>query len=193
MLILVLGLLLFLGPHSVRIFAEPWRNDQIARLGEGKWKGLYSLVSLAGLVLIVWGYGQARLDPVVLWNPPVWTRHAAAALMLPAFILIAAGNMRGTRLKHWIGHPMVMGVKLWAFAHLLANGMLADAVLFGSFLVWAVVDYSAARRRDRAAGVVYPPGTLSRDLMAVVIGVAAWVAFAFWLHQWLFGVRPLGV
>lgn len=192
MIILVLGLLLFLGTHSVRIFAEPWRNDQIARLGEGKWKGLYSLVSLAGLVLIVWGYGQARLDPVVLWNPPVWTRHAAAALMLPAFILIAAGNMRGTRLKRGIGHPMVMGVKLWAFAHLLANGMLADAVLFGSFLVWAVVDYRVARRRDRATGVVYPQGTLSRDLLAVVIGAVAWVAFALWLHLWLFGVRPLG-
>ena len=193
MLILVLGLLLFLGAHSVRIVAEPWRNDQIARLGEGKWKGLYSLVSLAGLVLIVWGYGQARLDPVVLWSPPVWTRHAAAALTLPAFILIVAGNMRGTRMKRTFGHPMVAGVKVWAFAHLLANGMLADVVLFGSFMVWAIVDYRAARRRDRATGVVYPPGALSRDLVAVVIGTAAWVVFAFWLHQWLFGVRPLGV
>jgi uncharacterized membrane protein len=192
MLTLVFGLLLFLGMHSVRIFAEPWRNDQIARMGEGRWKGLYSLVSLAGLVLIVWGYGQARLDPVILWHPPVWTRHAAAALMLPAFILIVAGNMRGTGMKRRIGHPMVMGVKLWAFAHLLANGMLADAVLFGSFLVWAVIDYRAARRRDRAAGVVHPPGTLSRDLLAVVIGVVTWAVFAFWLHLWLFGVRPLG-
>ena len=193
MLILVLGLLLFLGAHSVRIVAEPWRNDQIARLGERRWKGLYSLVSLAGLVLIVWGYGQARLDPVVLWSTPVWTRHAAAALTLPAFILIAAGNMRGTRMKRAFGHPMVVGVKVWAFAHLLANGMLADVVLFGSFLVWAIVDYRAARRRDRATGVAYPPGALSRDLAAVVIGTAAWVVFAFWLHQWLFGVRPLGV
>jgi uncharacterized membrane protein len=191
MLTLVIGLVVFLGAHSVRIVAEPWRNDQIARLGEGTWKGLYSLVSLAGLVLIVWGYGQARLEPVVLWNPPVWSRHAAAALMLPAFVLIAAGNLRGTRMKRAFGHPMVLGVKVWAFAHLLANGMLADVVLFGSFLAWAVVDYRTARRRDRAMGVTYPQGALSRDLIAVVIGIAAWAAFAFWLHLWLFGVRPL--
>ena len=193
MFFLVLGLLIFLGAHSVRIVAEPWRNDRISRMGEAKWKGLYSVVSLAGLVLIVWGYGQARLDPVVVWNPPLWTRHAAAALLIPAFILIVAGNMRGTRMKRTFGHPMVLGVKLWAFAHLLANGMLADVVLFGSFLVWAVFDYRAARRRDRATGVVYPPGALSKDAVAVVIGVVAWVAFAFWLHLWLFGVRPLGV
>ena len=192
MLILILGLLIFLGAHSVRIIAEPWRNDQIARLGEGKWKALYSLVSLVGLVLIVWGYGQARLDPVVLWTPPTWTRHAAAALMIPSFILIVAGNMRGTRMKRAFGHPMVAGVKVWAFAHLLANGMLADVVLFGSFLVWAVVDYRSARRRDRAMGVVYAPGTVARDMMAVAIGLAAWVVFAFWLHLWLIGVRPFG-
>lgn len=193
MFFLVLGLLIFLGAHSVRIVAEPWRNDRISRMGEARWKGLYSVVSLAGLVLIVWGYGQARLDPVVVWNPPLWTRHAAAALLIPAFILVVAGNMRGTRMKRTFGHPMVLGVKLWAFAHLLANGMLADVVLFGSFLIWAVFDYRAARRRDRAMGVVYPPGALSKDAIAVVIGIVAWVAFAFWLHLWLFGVRPLGV
>jgi uncharacterized membrane protein len=192
MLFLVLGLVVFLGAHSVRIVAEPWRNDQISRMGEGKWKGLYSVVSVVGLVLIVWGYGQARLDPVVIWSPPLWTRHAAAALLIPSFILIVAGNMRGTRMKRTFGHPMVLGVKLWAFAHLLANGMLADVVLFGSFFAWAVFDYRAARRRDRAMGVVYPPGALSKDLVAVVIGIAAWVVFAFWLHLWLIGVRPFG-
>lgn len=190
MLALLAGLVIFLGAHSVRIVADPWRARTIARLGAGPWKGLYSLVSAVGLVLIVWGYGQARLDPVVVWVPPVWTRHLAAVLVLPAFVLIAAGNMRGTRLKARLGHPMVLGTKLWAFAHLIANGMLADVVLFGSFLAWAIVDYASARRRDRAAGVTYPPGTLKRDAIAVVAGTLAWAIFGFWLHLPLIGVRP---
>ena len=190
MLALVLGLVLFLGVHSMRIVAEPWRTQAIARLGPGPWKGLYSLVSAVGLVLIVWGYGQARLEPVVVWTPPVWTRHLAALLVLPAFILIAAGNIPGTRIRAWFGHPMVLGTKLWAFAHLISNGMLADVVLFGSFLAWAIVDYASARRRDRAAGVVQARGTGSRDAIAVVAGAVAWFVFAFWLHLPLIGVRP---
>jgi len=128
----------------------------------------------------------------VLYTPPVWARHVAALLMLPAFILIVAGNMRGTRMKAALGHPMLLGTKVWAFGHLLANGTLADVVLFGSFLVWAVADYASARRRDRAAGVVYPAGAWSRDALAVVVGVVAWFVFGFWLHGWLIGVRPFG-
>jgi uncharacterized membrane protein len=188
--VLILGLVLFLGAHSVRIVAGDWRNAQLARMGEAKWKGLVSLVSLAGLVLIVWGFGQAHADPVVVWHPPPWTRYAAILLTLPAFVLIVAGNMRGTRMKAAIGHPMVAGTKVWAFAHLLANGTLADIVLFGSFTIWAVVDFTSSRRRDRAAGTVYPQGTLSRDLLATAIGVVAWAVFGHWLHGWLFGVRP---
>ena len=189
MLILIAGLVVFLGVHSVRIVADSWRARTIARVGEGPWKVAYSLVALAGLVLIVWGYGQARMSPVVIWTPPIWTRHVAALLVLPAFVLIAAGNMRGTRIKAKLGHPMVVGTKVWAFAHLLANGMLADVVLFGSFVAWAVVDYASSRRRDRAAGVVYPPGRLSRDALALAAGLVAWVVFGFWLHGPLIGVR----
>jgi len=190
MTVLILGLVLFLGVHSIRIVADGWRSAQIARIGELKWKGIYALVSLAGLVLIVWGFGQARLDPIVVWHPPVWTRHVAALLVLPAFVLIVAGNMRGTKMKAAVGHPMVLGTKLWAFAHLLANGTLADIALFGGFLVWAIVDYASSRKRDRAAGTVYPPGALSRDVMAAAIGAVAWAVFGYWLHGWLFGVRP---
>ena len=189
---LVTGLVLFLGVHCVRIVADDWRSAQIARIGERKWKGLYALLSVVGFVLLVWGYGQARLDPVVLWNPPAWMRHVGALLTLPAFVLVVAGNMRGTRMKAALGHPMVLGVKLWAFAHLIANGTLAAVVLFGSFLVWAIVDFASLRRRDRALGTVYPPGSIRRDLLALAIGVVAWVAFAFWLHGLLFGVRPFG-
>jgi uncharacterized membrane protein len=192
MAILILGLVVFLGAHSLRIFAEDWRASRIRAMGEGKWKILYSLVSIAGFVLIVVGYGQARLDPVVLYAPPAWTKHVAALLTVPAFVLIAAAYVKGTRIKASIGHPMIAGVKVWAFAHLLANGTLADVVLFGAFLAWAVPDYIAARRRDRVAGTVYPIGPISRDVTAVVAGLVAWAAFAFWLHGLLIGVRPFG-
>jgi uncharacterized membrane protein len=187
---LILGLIIFLGVHSVRVVAVDWRTARIARIGEGLWKGLYSLASVLGFVLIVWGYGQARLDPLVLWTPALWTRHLLPPLTILTFILVAAAYVPGTRIKAWLGSPMVLGVKLWAFAHLIANGTLAATVLFGSFLAWAIVDFASSRRRDRAAGVVYPAGSLARDAMSILIGIVAWVVFAFWLHGWLIGVRP---
>ncbi|MGQ0658697.1 MAG: NnrU family protein [Chromatiales bacterium] len=187
---LILGLLIFLGVHSVRMVAEGWRVRQIARLGEKRWKGLYSLASAVGLVLIVWGYGVTRAEPVVIWNPPAWTLPVAAVLNLPAFVLIAAAYVPGNSMKPALGHPMVLGVKVWAFAHLISNGGLGDVVLFGAVLVWAVFDYMVARRRDRAAGVRYPAGTLKGDATATVIGLAVWALFAAFLHQWLIGVRP---
>jgi len=188
---LVAGLVLFLGVHSVRIVGDRWRSDMMARLGPLRWKAVYSLLSLAGLILIVWGYGQARLDPVVVWSPPPWTRHLTSLLVLPSFVLIAAGNLPGTKMRAALGHPMVLGTKLWAFAHLLSNGMLADIVLFGAFLAWAIADYASARRRDRLEGKVYREGSIGRDALAVAIGTAAWAAFGFWLHGPLIGVRPL--
>jgi uncharacterized membrane protein len=192
MTLLILGLILFLGPHSVRVFAEGWRSAQIARRGEKAWKGIYSVVSVVGFVLIIYGYGLARADPIVLYSPPIWTRHLAAVLTLLAFILFVASKVPGTRFKAAIGHPMVAGVKVWAFAHLISNGTLADVLLFGSFLGWAVVDYIAARQRDRAAGTVYVAGPLSRDIATVLIGTVLWAVFAFWLHGPLIGVRPMG-
>jgi uncharacterized membrane protein len=192
MAILILGLLIFLGTHSVRIFADGWRTRQLARLGEGRWKGLYSVASTVGLVLIVWGFGLARSDPTFLWTPPLWMRHVAALLTLPAFILIVAAYVPGNRIKARLGHPMVVGVKVWAFAHLLAASTLAGAILFGAFLAWAVADFASARRRDRRAGTVYPAGTIARDALALIVGLLAWAAFAFYLHGWLIGVRPLG-
>jgi uncharacterized membrane protein len=189
---LILGLALFIGTHSVRIVADDWRSAQVARLGLATWKALYALAAIAGFVLIVWGYGTARAAPIVVFAPPVWTRHLAALLTLPAFVLLAAAYVPGTRIKALVGHPMVVGTKVWAFAHLLANGMLADVLLFGSFLAWAILDYVAARRRDRAAGTVYVAGPFSRDLIAIVGGVVAWAVFALWLHGLLIGVRPFG-
>lgn len=194
MLTLVAGLVLFLGAHSVRVFAEGWRTATIARIGEKGWKGMVSLVSIAGFVLIVIGFGLARQNPLTLWpQPPVWTRHLAALLTLIAFVLLAAAYVPGNQIKAALHHPMILGVKVWAFAHLLANNTLAEFLLFGGFLAWAVLDFRAARRRDRAAGTVYPPGSPARSAATVVVGIAAWAVFAFWLHRVLIGVQPLGV
>jgi len=191
MLLLIVGLVIFLGTHSVRIFADGWRTRQRERIGAMRWKGLLSLVSLAGFVLLCWGYGIARTQTIVVWSPPSWTHHLAALLVLFAFILLAAAHLPGTRIKAAIGHPMTAAVKVWALAHLIANGTLADIVLFGSFLAWSVAAFASARRRDRAAGTVYPARGIGRDLAAVIAGAIAWGIFARYLHLWLIGVSPM--
>ena len=192
MAVLTLGLALFLGVHSTRIAADGWRTATIARIGEKTWKGLYALASIAGFVLIVWGFGLARRNPVYLWEAPMGMRHLAGALMLVAFILLVATYVPRNAIKAKLHHPMVLSVKVWSVAHLLANGNLADVVLFGAFLAWAVFSFRAARRRDRAAGTVYPAGTASGTAMTVVMGIAVWAVFAFWAHGLLFGVWPFG-
>lgn len=189
---LILGLVLFLGVHSVRIFGDNWRTQFRAKRGENAYKGLYSLLSVAGFVLLIWGYGQARQQPVLLWVPPVGMRHLAALLTLLAFVLLAASQIPGNAIKAKLRHPMVLGVKVWAFAHLLSNGMLADVVLFGTFLLWAVLSFRAARQRDRAGQIVYAPGRPVPTVLAVVAGVAAWAFFAFYAHSAWIGVRPFG-
>ena len=192
MLYLILGLILFLGIHSTRIFADPWRTKQIARFGAGGWKGLYTLFSLVGFGLIIWGYGEARQAPMILWNPPVAMRHVAALLTMISFILVVAAYVPRNKVKAKLGHPMYAGVKLWAFAHLLANGSLADVLLFGGFLAWSVMGFVVSRKRDRANGVKYPAGELVMTGLVVMIGIAAWAAFALWAHGVLIGVRPFG-
>ena len=190
MTLLILGLVIFLGVHSTRIVAEPWRRQTIARMGEGAWKGAYTLLSLAGFALIVYGYGQARMTPVVLWASPTWTRHLDALLMLASLILLVATYVPRNGIKARLHHPMVLSVKIWALAHLLANNTLADLLLFGSFLVWAVLSFRAARGRDRAAGTVYPAGTLLWTVLTAMVGLLAWVVVSVWAHGWLFGVKP---
>ena len=190
MTLLILGLVIFLGVHSTRIVAEPWRRRTIARMGAGAWKGVYTIVSLVGFALLIYGYGQARLTPTVLWASPTWTRHLAALLMLASFILLVATYVPRNGIQAKLHHPMVLAVKVWALAHLLANNTLADLLLFGGFLVWAVLSFRAARGRDRAAGTVYPAGSLAGTALTVVAGGVAWVVFALWAHAWLFGVKP---
>lgn len=190
MVYLVAGLLVFLGVHSVRIVADGWRTQQLARVGEGAYKGIYSLLSLAGFVLLIYGFGVARETPSLVWTPPVGMRHAASLLTLIAFVLLVAAYVPGNSIKARLHHPMVLAVKFWALAHLLANGNLAHMVLFGSFLAWAVLNFIAARKRDRLAGIQYPPGKPIATAITVVVGLVAWAAFAFKLHGWLIGIRP---
>jgi uncharacterized membrane protein len=159
-------------------------------MGMPAYKGVYTLASVLGFALIVIGYGQARTAPLVLWDPPLWTRHLSALLMLFAFVLLVAAYVPGNRIKAAVKHPMILGVKIWALGHLLANGTLADVLLFGGFLVWAVFDYRAARLRDRRQGSAVAPPTLAGTVATLVIGVVLWAAFAMYLHAWLFGVSP---
>jgi uncharacterized membrane protein len=194
MLTLVAGLVLFLGVHSVRVFADGWRTSTIEKVGEMPFKGVYSLVSIAGFVLIVVGYALSRHSPVVLWSPPpVWVRHLAALLTLVAFVLVAAAYVPGNAIKARLRHPMILGVKVWALAHLVANNTLADVLLFGSFLAWAVLDFRAARKRDQTLATVAPVAGPARTVIAVVLGVVLWAVFAFWLHAKWIGVSPMAV
>ena len=191
MSLLIIGLIIFLGSHSSRIFAEPWRNHMIDRLGEVKWKGLYTIASLIGLVLVVIGYGQARQAPIVLWQPAPYLIHISILLNLVAFIFLAASSPSNNAIRLKLKHPMILGVKVWALAHLLANGTLVDLILFGSFLLWAVLDFRSARKRPihmPEKAVISTKATIT----VVVTGIVIWAAFIFGLHQYLIGVSPLG-
>jgi uncharacterized membrane protein len=191
MTLLILGLVLFIGTHSVSILAPAWRDRVAARLGEMPWHGLYSAVSLVGVLLIVWGYGLARQDPVALYAPPVWSRHLALLLLVPVFPLLFATYLPG-RIHAAVKHPMLAAVKLWALAHLLANGNLADLILFGTFLAWAVADRISLKGRTPPKVPGVPEGR-ANDWIAIAAGLLIYVAFLGGLHTWLTGVAPLGM
>lgn len=190
MLWLVLGLIIFLGTHSVRIVAEPWRLRAIERLGVNGWKVPYSLLSIVGFALIIWGFGQARQQPVVLWQPMVAFRHLNALFTLAAFILVVAAYVPRNHFKRRLRHPMIIGVFLWALGHLLATGMLADLVLFGAFAGWAVLDWWAAMARGRGMPFTDVGASPGATVITLLKGVAAWAAFAFWAHRAWIGIAP---
>ncbi len=204
---LILGLILFLGAHSVRMVADGWRTRCIEAWGEKAFKGVYALVALLGFYLLVVGYGEARLETVALWNPPRFTKHISILLMLSSSILLMAAYIPCNHFKMRMGHPMVLSVKVWALSHLLANGNLADVVLFGAFLIWAVLNFRSARTRDRAMSLNAAQDaadlTLSESetknqakLLSTVItlvgGMAIWALITFVLHAKLVGVSPMG-
>ncbi len=188
--VLIIGLVIFFAMHTVSIINEPWRDRMVAKLGELPWKGVYSLVAIVGFVLIVWGYGLARGNPVVLYTPPMWLRHVALLLLIPVFPLLLATYFPG-RIQAATKHPMLVATKLWAVAHLLANGILADVLLFGSFLAWAVVDRISMKHRTQRPVPGVPPSKVN-DIIAVIFGLALYIAFALWLHMWLIGISPIG-
>jgi len=196
---LILGLILFLGAHSVRIWADGWRDQTIEAYGEKAFKGVYALVSILGFYLLVVGYGEARLQTVALWNPPIFTKHISMLLMLLSSILLMATYIPRNHFKMRLGHPMVLSVKVWALSHLLANGNLADLVLFGSFLIWAVLNFRSARARDRAQvqnSDANEEAPLKPNLLATLIalfgGMGLWAVITFVLHAKVVGVAPMG-
>ena len=186
---MILGLVVFFGVHSISIVNEPWRDQMVARMGEWPWKGVYSIAALAGLVMISMGYGMARYDPVYLYFPPQWLRHTSLLLMAFVFPLVFAAYFTG-RIKSAVKHPMLLATKIWALAHLLANGTLADVILFGSFILWAGADRASMKRRSQRPITSAPPSKVN-DLIAVVGGLVVYFAFFLWLHQWLIGVPPV--
>ena len=200
MALLILGLVLFLGAHSTRIFAENWRQAVLERLGDKAYKGVYTLVSLVGFGLLIYGFDQVRWESPALWTPPLWVKHVAALLMLLSLVLLACAYAPRNAIKAKLHHPMVLSVKVWALAHLLANPRVADVVLFGAFLLWSVLDFRAARKRDRLAAaaseeagtLVVPEVSAAATWRAVGIGVVVWSFLLSHGHVLLFGVSPLG-
>ena len=187
---LIVGMLLFLGAHSVSIVAPQWRDGVASRLGEWPWKAMYAIVSLAGFLLLIRGYADARQAAVVLYDPPTWMRSLAALIMLPVFPLLLAAYLPG-RIKTAAKHPMLVATKAWAVAHLLANGTLPDVILFGGLLAWAVADRISLKRRTPRPIPGAPPSSLN-DVLAVVLGLGIYGAFVMYLHVRWFGVAPLG-
>jgi uncharacterized membrane protein len=189
MTLLLAGIVLFFGAHSISIFAEGWRNATVGRLGEGPWKGLYSLASLAGFVMMLWGFSLARHDGIVLYSPPEALKMLAAVLMVPVFPLLFAVYLPG-RIKSAAKHPMLLATKFWALAHLFANGRLADVLLFGAFLAWAVADRISFKRRTQRPLPGAPAGA-ANDAIALVLGLGTYALLLFWGHSRAFGVSPL--
>ncbi len=186
MIVLIAGLFLFFAVHSISIVGEGFRSQLVTKFGEGPYKGIYSAFAAVGLGLIIWGYGLARAEPVLLYVTPFWLRHVAMLLMLPVFILLIATYFPG-KIKSLVKHPMLIAVKAWALAHLLTNGMLADVLLFGCFLAWAVVDRISLKKRTPREIPSLPSSKLN-DVIAVVGGLILYVVFALWLHPLLIGM-----
>lgn len=187
MVILILGLVLFLGVHSTRAVAPQWREHAIARLGEGVYKGVYTVLSLAGFALIIWGFAQAAAEAGIVYWPPFGLRHITYALMLPALILAVASVLPPGHIRRTVRHPLLIGTALWAFAHLLVNGETAAVVLFGAFLGWALIELAVQAARSKPS-IAAP--SAAYDAVAVVAGLALYGALVWRLHEWAFGVPP---
>lgn len=188
MWVLILGLIVFFAIHSVRMVAGDFRATQLDA-NPRRWKGIYSLLSAVGLGLIIWGWVLFRPEAPQMFEPPTWGRHLAMLLVWIAFVVLAAAEMPAGRIKYWVKHPMLLGVMLWALAHLLANGDLASLLLFGSFLIYALVNRVAVIGRGDPAPAILRSRS---DLIALIAGTVLYGIVVVWLHGWLFGVSPMG-
>jgi uncharacterized membrane protein len=189
--LMILGLAFFIGGHAFVTFRAQ-RASVIARIGEGPYKGVFALVALVGIVLICYGFGQYRAEGLIaLWHPPAWTRHLTVALMWPAVICVVAAYSRGD-IQRRLKNPMLVGVKLWALAHLLSNGDLGGIILFGAILAWAGFDRITLKRRTDPGAPAIPSGGRTYDVVAVVVGTLAYLALGFWFHPYLIGLPVFG-
>ena len=185
MYVLIAGLLVFLGVHSTRVFAPGIRDNVIMNRGEGAWKGIYTILSLLGFVLLIYGYGAARLDNVYFYAAPTWFTHILILLMAPVMILLVASQLPVGKIKKAVKNPMLLATKIWALGHMAVNGDLASWLLFGSFLAWAVIVLINTKRR----GQTFPSETaIKSDIVSVIVGLAVWAIFIMWAHEWLFGI-----
>lgn len=189
MIWLIIGLILFLGMHSVRMALPGLREVLWQAWGENAWKGIYSLVSLLGIILVVWGFGLTREQGVQVYDPPSWGLHVTLFLMFISFSLLPF-NMRSSRLRPLIKNPFLLAVALWSIGHLLANGDLASVLLFGSFLLWTLANRLSLTLRPDVAPAAVP---LVQDIVAVGAAWLIYLLFLFVLHEWLFGVAPVAV
>lgn len=199
MSLLIIGLVIFLAPHSLSLFAPEWKLAKSSSLGS-IYKAVYAIVSLIGLVLMVYGYSLTRINPVLIWNPPAVMSHISALLLLVAMVLLMAAYVPGNRIKSAVGHPMILATKVWGFAHLLSNGRLGDIVLFATLMLWSVLLYKTLKKRDRLEQKIPVTNTAAvtssavvPTVITVVAGIGLWVFFALWLHLRLIGVAPFGV
>lgn len=191
MLMIILGLVVFFGVHSIRVVAPEWRQVAMLKHGVMRWRLRFGLITLLATALIIMGYMQMRVAPTILWTPPVWTRHIAGLMMLLSLYFVGSAIIPKTTMKRLMGYPMLIAVKLWAFSHLISNGELVDLIVFGSFLIWSTVMFSISRRRDRKAGVVAGESSVEFDLAAFVFAMVSWFAIVFYLHEIVFGVSAL--
>jgi len=192
MIVLILGILIFIGVHLVPTSPQA-RKGLAGQLGEAQYKIAFSIASFIGFALIIWGFGMARHSGanVQLWTPPTWTKHIAFALMWPAFVLLVAAYVP-SHIRDKAKHPMLAAVKVWALAHLIANGDLAGIILFLSFLAWAVYYRISVKKRGALGPLGTKHGGVAQDVIVVVVGTAAWLAMLFWGHPWLIGIRLIG-
>ncbi|MFZ3307804.1 MAG: NnrU family protein [Xanthobacteraceae bacterium] len=188
----ILGLVIFLGAH-VFVTMRGRRAALVARLGEWPYRGLFSVIAIIGILLIAYGFADYRAAGMItIWNPPAWTRHIAVGLMWPASIMVVAAYIPGN-IKRVLKHPMLAGVKTWAFAHLCANGDLGGIILFGSVLAWAVYDRITLKHRADAGAPPIPVGGVKNDIIAVVVGTVLYLALGFVFHPIVIGVPVFGM